>query len=119
MGQTQTSTRPSAMSALPLTSDIVSIVRHVRYGPDGERSHREAANRGRLRLRAGVELDVEQSPSFRVIPRHVFSKHFKLAREAAEAPRYIRMQAYSLQGKTGHFRASFVLVGKLAALGCG
>jgi hypothetical protein len=70
-------------------------------------------------LRAGVELDVEQSPPFRVIPRHVFGKHFKLAREAAEAPRYIRMQAYSLQGKTGHFRASFVLVRKPAALDCG
>jgi hypothetical protein len=72
-----------------------------------------------LRLRAGFEHDVEQRPPFRVIPRYVFGKHFKLAREAAEAPRYIRMQAYSLEGKTGVFRASFVLVGKLAALGCG
>ena len=102
-GQTQASTRLSAMSALALTSDIVSVARHVRYGPDGERSHREAANRGGLRLRAGVELDVEHSPPFRIIPRRVFGKHFKLAREAAEAPRYFVCRLTRFKERPGTF----------------
>src|SRR4029079_18908073 len=100
--------------------DIVSLVRHVRYGPLGDRDHIEGRpTEVGLRLRSGVELNVEQSPSFRIMPRHVFRKHLELAPARAAHPTYIRMQAYLLQGKTGHFRASFMLVGKPAALGCG
>ena len=35
-GQTQTSTRPSARSALPLSPDIVSLARHVRQVPQAD-----------------------------------------------------------------------------------